>query len=357
MGWLEAALRPLGGVTFRTPGPFEAGLHGPATAAASSSYPAPSTLAGLLAGIAWRRGLCAPEELEKAQGAFGDTIMCLRRLGVETLRAGLARKGAVYYAYINHPSCMPRLNSLLDYLSGLKPNFTGRDAALALREAAGRQCSEGLRPAKSEHVGIALDRSSKRVAEGMFYIRERVLYPPEASIVVLTKAGGSLGVQVSATVKLGGDGGLAILSIERSMSPDDFLVKGEGSHWVLTLISPALLQDNPFRESSWPLLTSREASEKLAQALLSRHGCAGHVEIRLIPKGEYLLEVISPGWSTAKSSLREPHLLVPPGTTLYLEAQTHCIKHIVQEGVGDQAEIGWGSVVASALSGRKRDRE
>ena len=207
----------------------------------------------------------------------------------------------------------------------------------------------------SEQMGIALERFSKRVVEGMLYILERVFYPPEASIVIITKADQLLNIRDYANVRLGSDGGLALLSIEDPASPENLLVKGESDHWVLTLISPALLEGDPLNENNWPLLTSRKSSEGLAQALLSKYKCIDYAEIRLIPKGEYPLEIISPGWSTARGSLREPNLLVPPGTTLYLEANTNCVKRIVKEGTGDHAEMGWGSVVVapvmSTLSG------
>lgn len=345
-GWALVAFRPVSEVMLRKPGPFEAGVHGPASYSSSLSYPLPSTLAGALAGIAWRRsGSC--DGVEGSSREFDDLRGCLERiLGRNPiLRPGLLLYNGEFHVYMNR-SIMPRLNDVLEALSQLGPRFSALEAAKTLSD----RVKSGYTVRRAARIGIALNRESKSVSEGLMYMKETVFYPGGAEIAVLaSNVAGDLG----GYTRLGGDGGLALVRVERIGAPvTRLLMRGDGEEWALLLASPALLPESPFRDGVVEV-TSSSVAEALAESLLEGVGCAGYSRVVLVPKGELSLEVISPGWSTARRAFREPHLLVPPGTVLYMEASSKCTTHIIEQGIGSHSDVGWGTVIASEVSRHK----
>ncbi len=339
-------LMPVGRLSFKPPQPFTAGIHGPGSIGSTLSYPMPSTIAGLIAGTAYRSG-CRPARDPTAGEPFADTLECIRSLlgeeaiiytGLLAIDDSGERK---LYVYVNHAE-MPLLNPdqpercLREYLYPEKATETCED---------NREACESVRAIRHRVIGIGLNRSSKSVSEGLFYSLEYFVYNPRASILAVI-AGASTNSGLEGPVKLGTKTGIAVASTKETPYQETKLPPG---NYRALLISPALLREAP----TGPLiLSSAETARWIAEKLLKEAGLqasSGAMAVR-VPRGEHELGVISPGWSLATNRPRPPLLLVPPGTLMgELSLENARAVRLGEKaylvGLGCCSQLGWGTAL------------
>jgi len=341
-------LKPLTSSVFRGPaGVFQAGLHGPAATSLSLTYPLPSTIAGLIAGLAWRMGLCNPAAPDVGVSDFGDQERCVRAILGEGyyLRPGLAVAGGHYYAYTGSGRLI-ELGELKRYMEscGIPP-----------------ECPEKtLEPPRLARAGVALDRASKRAATGFLYSQEEVDYSAlGASLAVLAGPGWVPGAR-GITAPLGGEQRAAIITVEDAVDPAELLVEGEGPRWRAILLTPALLHKAP---AGGAVRADTSLAGEVARLLYEEsdgevRNCieASSLEIHEIPRGELVLSIAYTGVSLAATAskpghhvvYRSPHVIVPPGTTLTIKAPRNCAEKIARLGIGAHSRLGWGTLLLTS---------
>ncbi len=363
-------MRPLGPAVFRAPGDATAAAHGPAVGSPGLQQPTPSSIAGVLASIALRQGLCSLEELRDCraqalgldpeecirQGVADDFCnihLCLRRLLGENYRlyTGLAAaKGRllVYTAkgYLPPESlhCLARRD---EDKCAVPPCRGARDSSHRGNSDGCREFLEtALRPATLARTGVALAPASKTAREGLLYTQPETSLQADTAYAAIAVASNQL--RLPRVAKLGAENRMAALHAEPlNEEPWRLLLQGSERcrRWLIVLASPALLDDTPW--STVATLT-RESAEKLARALLG-----GDLEYRLlkldVAKTVPGLEVAAPGWCTPRNSPRRPMLHVPAGTAIMLEADYNTVKTIVERGVGLNTRQGWGTVAATCV--------
>jgi len=371
--WYRVYVEPLGGLFFRKPGVYTAGASGPAAAGASYSYPLPSTVAGQLAALLRRAGV---NPQGRGSGRFGDLDAVFRAAcgGEYRLRTGLVEYAGRVYAYLNRSEFAPldklkRLGEILKEIGGVEadgPVAHSLDCAIKERVLKDEEGGRAFKVSRVEQVKVGLDRKRKTAAEQLLYTRDEVHYPQGARLLHLLRCGGE--PQVGGVAKLGGDMGMTHVKVGGEANPE-LLLGGDAGHenWLVILVSPALLDAEENRmpgQVGKPVDVSHEKyAEKLADKLLrpafkgeEKWGSARAV---LAPKGEARLEVIFPGWeskwnssgiSAGSGAYRRPALLVPAGTVLYVEGLgSGAARRLVENGVGVDSRLGWGTVVLSPL--------
>uniref|UniRef100_A0A7J3ZK95 Type III-B CRISPR module-associated protein Cmr3 n=1 Tax=Fervidicoccus fontis TaxID=683846 RepID=A0A7J3ZK95_9CREN len=347
--WIS--FKPITPLVLRAPSPLEPGIHGPGVGRGHISYPMPSTLAGALAFVAWSSG--ARQEAFTTED-YDDTRGCLAKLLGSSfmLRVGLVRVEGRTRAYIG-TGAFPETSRLLDLLAGLARSWQKSGgsvaAGLLVRELLKRASESAWRPPSVARTGIALNRSRKSVVEGMLYTNVEIDYRG-SSILVYAYVSETTGPGTRHLVKLGGEGGIALLEIPASNPPEPFCelaCKAGDSVNALMLISPALL-DGGLHEGA-AVISSDALATSMAERLLSGYACAGYSKVVAIPKGELEPLVTLPGWSLASNRPRAPMQLVPAGLVLVTESESRCVAEIVRRGVGLHSDLGWGTVVAAGV--------
>lgn len=342
------AFRPLSSWVFRAPSPLEPGIHGPGVSRGSLSYPMPSTIAGTLASLA-----CAQVSIATSEREFDDVRYCLSKLAGGSrvaLRQGLALADKTIYAYIGL-SRMPKLSVLMDALARLSESleaegdrYTITQLAKYFIEKAVGANSECWEPARSSRTGISVSRESKSVFEGMLYTVEEIDYG-NVAVLVHSKPGLTLGHGIIR--RFGGESGLALISSSESPQKpfSEIALRPSGGHSHLAiLITPALMEESPLRGVVNP--SSKRASEELGQALTSSIKCLGYSRVLFMPKGgEMDTHITMPGWSLARRRPRRPMLMIPAGTLIYMEAEGSCLRELVETGLGDHSDLGWGTTI------------
>ncbi len=321
----KVIIEPLTPLTFKALTPLEAGLHGPSTAASSLDYPLPSTVAGGLASLRFEQ--CRECRNTDSDG-MSDIKCCLKEFFGEGfhLYGGLAQVLGSDDLYAYTPFGFVRMERILQHLSKKDINWDG---------------VEGFRPRRTVRFGIALNRSRKRVMEGMLYRVEAVLpvYGEDLlSYVFLMASGRELKPSVIRMER-----GLVKMSIRRSLgkSVEDVLMKGSGNgSWRFMLLTPALTDDIP----SGSLITMRTPLE-LGESLIGDK--CSRPEVIYVPKASGVNEVIFAGYSLAKQSLREPYIALPPGTVVEGKCDIEEVRRIVKGGLGRHTDLGWGTVIAA----------
>jgi len=341
VGWGVLEVLPLSEWYFRVPSPLEPGVHGPGVSRGSLTYPLPSTIAGALAFMAYRKGLCSASENVDVE--FNDLRECISGLfGKQAvIRPGFSARGDSYYAYIGSP-VMPRLDRLREKLQELAFRIgRSKSPGLTAHSLIGRLIREGdpLMPLHGHRTGIAIARSSKNVIEGHLYSVEYVDYRSlGAKLVALVKP--KPGKPIKDTTRFGGEGGVALASLREPEKEEEMLVQGRGDTWAFTLLTPALLDSAP----TAPLNpSSPKLGEELGSLITSMHSCVEEAKVLHIPRGELDTSTILPGWRLNKP--RKPHLLIPPGTAGLLVASPNCARDVAEKGVGAHSDIGWGTIL------------
>lgn len=340
-GVAAVVFRPLTRLAFRPPwGVFQAAVYGPAVAATTLSYPLPSTIAGALSFIAYRKGLCGGGQ----DRDFELTQECLEGVlgGGFAVRPGLVRVAGRLYYYDG---------------GGFKEVQGG-----------GR-----LKPARGRYVGVALDRRAKtnlRVEEkGHIFnvsVIEPVLGGPERlEFVALLRPGKDEGLREFLAgrepARLGGEhayAGQAVVDLERLDRNPLVQVEG-GSIARIVLVTPALLELDAGRgvpgiSSGEPILASHSLIRSILEELINQspedvRNCvslerADKGNNAGIPRNELQLEVVQPGWSTPDDSPRKPHLLIPAGTWMTVKLEdSSCADKVAWQGLGSHSNLGWGS--------------
>lgn len=335
---------PHGPVSFRKPSSFGTLAHGPGTAGESLAYPLPSTLAGVLAGIAFQKGLCSPSHSERE---WEDTLQCLEALigGSLKLYSGLALLGGEKELRYYTPQGYMLRKDLAKYHecihSESSMNCEEQLGAIAIREPS------------FEYIGIALGRDTKTVLPEHLYT---TIYLDPASIklsYVLLAKGSSFKIPLKGeVVKLGGDGKTATLRVEEIGGDitSHLIISQPGSckKWMLQLISPALLEDTPWRRGE-PIALDEDHALGLSNLLLGRTKQDIRVERLIVPKTDPTITILSPGWSMAANRPRKPHLFIPPGSLLKVHATRKAIEELVSSGLGLHTNLGWGTIIATCI--------
>lgn len=326
--------------SFRKPSSYGTLAHGPGTAGDSLSYPFPSTLAGVLAGIAYQRGLCSPPESWRRE--WDDVRGCLQSLfgGDVRLYSGFAMlEGEDELRYYTPYGYISR-GVLAEFYRNTEEYSVDRLVKAAVREP------------RLEYTGIALRRDSKTVLEEHLYTTYYLA--PGAirlSYTILIDGSSILPPSINGeTVRMGGDGKTATIHVEEAGGDlSTHLILGDGGgcgKWMLQLVTPALLDKTPWTLGE-PILLDEEHGLKLASLLLG-----GEVRdkvktvILTVPKTDPTITILAPGWSIAMGRPRRPHLLIPPGTTIAVEAELDTIESLVARGLGEHVDLGWGTTIA-----------
>jgi len=366
------AMRPLGPAVFRAPGDATAAAHGPAVGSPGLQQPPPSSIAGTLASIALRQGLCSLEELRDCraealgldpgecsrQGVADDFCnihLCLRRLLGENYRlyTGLAvaeERLLVYTArgYLPPESlhCLARRDEDKSKCAVPTCRERGDGRHRGSNDGCRRLLETALRPTTLARTGVALAPASKTAREGLLYTQPETSLQADAAYAAIAVAGSQL--RLPRFAKLGAENRMAALHAEPlNEEPWRLLLYGSQRcrRWLLVLASPALLDDTPWSNTA---TLAREPAEELAAMLLG-----GGLEYRLlgldVAKAVPGLEVVAPGWCTPRNSPRRPMLHVPAGTAMVLEASYDTVRTIVERGAGLNTRQGWGTVAAACI--------
>ena len=342
-------------VVFREPRVFDIGVYGPGAAGSSMAYPLPSTVAGIVASIAFERGLCNPPTGGiGGSGVFDDTAHCVEQLLGEGfhLYTGLAQYRGNVYAYTG--AYLVRLEKLVELLA----EKAKKPVRVVLDLQAPECCPEDivLRPGRERRTGIGLNRATKTASLGLIYSLEYIgLQKGKETVRLLAFAetkGDAKHLVGRYAVKLGGENRPGILDVEEAEKPYSEIAANcreeEGNRVLLFLVSPAILERSPWENGVVDVTTN--AAKRLAEMLLQG--------LPLQPVRPYLattrpIEAVMPGWSMAWRRHRRPVLLVPPGTVIVAkpageEDACRAAREAAEKGVGEYRDLGWGSVVAVA---------
>lgn len=357
MEWGTLEFRPLSPLSLKPFTSLPMGIHGPGVGASTLSYPAPSTIAGALA-AALVNATGRHDIVDKCKDKdddFGDVDCVLGSLLGQDyrIRSGLVtirRDGSTgLFAYVNSGRLIP-LKSLLDAMS--RARVDSSDPSRLPGAILSRLMNKALNVSVFTTTGIAVSRASKAVREGMIYNITKTVYPTDSAILVEASPAGKLSNIDNRIVKLGGEGGIARISVNDGLSVDR--IRGSGGEWLLVTTSISLIDTPPFDNvvSSGGALGSL-AAEALASRLLEEHAaeCSSLDDARVVymVKGELPLETVFPGWPARRNKPRRPYIAVPAGTVVYARAPRSCIERIVDCGVGLHSRLGWGSVVAVSI--------
>lgn len=335
---------PLGGLTFKPPTPFAAGVHGPGSYGTSLSYPPPSTISGMLSGIAYNMHKCADldtiTDLHVSE-PFADTILCLKNLLGEgfKLYTGFLSKNDDIYAYINK-DVFPRLDTICPCKNILKTDNT-------------------MKAVRHRLTGISLDRRSKNVNESMLYSIERVSYTPQSHITIIAETEDH-GIMVkdssNSIVKLGSKTGIGKIEVTQDKGVDYRII--EPGDYCGVLVSPAIIEENPFNIGT-VIVSNKKVAEKLMQSLIKDSEIKGSGYIVEVPKGEYEFSVYNVGWSLKFNKPRPPKLIIPPGTRFYINIEHETELLFINKysrylaGLGAWNRLGWGTTILCKVEKRE----
>ena len=122
--------------------------------------------------------------------------------------------------------------------------------------------------------------------------------------------------------------------------------QGSGQLAAAMLVTPAIVEDPPLEGTINP--TDQKVARRLGDSLFRNLRCAGDAKVILVPRRSELgLSIYFTGWSMARNMPRRPHLVIPAGTVIVIEADEKCMNEAARKGVGDHADLGWGSIVYS----------
>ena len=357
MEWGTLEFRPLSPLSLKPFTSLPMGVHGPGVGASTLSYPAPSTIAGALAAAlvnaTGRHDIV--DKCKNVDDAFGDVDCVLKGLLSQDyrIRSGLvtARQDGYtgLFAYINSGRLIS-LRSLLDAMS--RARVDSSDPSRLPGVILSHLMNKALNVSVFTATGIAVSRASKAVRESMIYNIAKTVYPTDSAILVEVSPAGKLSIINNHVVKLGGEGGIARISVNDRSSVDR--IRGSGGEWLLVTTSISLVDTPPFDDvvSSGGALGSL-AAEALASRLLEKYtvecGSLDDGRVVYMVKGELSLETVFPGWPAKRDKPRRPYIAVPAGTVVYARAPRSCIERIVDGGVGLYSRLGWGSVVAVSI--------
>jgi hypothetical protein len=284
--WLLVVRSP-GGLVLRGPGESTAMSHGPGVGGPSLPQPTPATLAAALAAEAYRRGLCKPTGCEENGDPFHNTRTCLQALAGPQARlyTGLAVDTGT--------------GELLVYT---RHGFLPPEEAPAPLEATAPR--DARKPPTATLTGVALQPAKKTVRQGLLYTYQ--LVHPEAAGI--RYAALLVGRQPPAPLiaRIGGKNRTAVIESRIADPPARILLRGGESgcnQWVLTLASPALLDESPWRPGN-PITLDAEAAHRLLQLLLEKAGHranAATLEAIEVPKTPTSLAAYPPGWCAAEN--------------------------------------------------------
>ena len=338
-------LKTLGPVILNAPGDVTAAVHGPAVGGRWLDQPLPSTIAGLMAAEAYRRGLCEPKdctldctstpECNNVAIDFHNIHICISKLLGEKYKLytglGITNEGEIL-VYTQKGFIKPReLDKLVDEKGAI----------------------DAVKPMHKRYVGIAIKPGTKTVRTSLLYTVEQIL-PDKfnyAAIIESQKV-----VQLPSIVRFGADAKIARPVIQvLKKDPSKLLLNGNNqcNRWILNVASPALLSNTPWNENE-PIILTRSKLEILFKGLLGTMGTENEITIEeiIMPKTGPGLEVIAPGWCTPAKRPRYPMLHIPAGTVFIIQADYNTVERIVARGLGENTQQGWGTVAAKCLNSK-----
>ncbi|MEB3852091.1 MAG: hypothetical protein LRS49_05905 [Desulfurococcales archaeon] len=407
---LLAVFRSLWPMSFRVPGPFEAGVHGPATSARSEAYPPPSTMAGALAAAllgpagdnSGGHSQSATHEIYSSLASFKFTENQLKRLGNSIrIYTGLAvgvdgpprscHAGPNgLYVHTGEGVFMP-LGKFKQLVAAIVAEYAGGplrpfQPAYIMDDAVRRGAAR--RVETTSRIGIGLQRRDKSVEEHMLYVQEMVDYSsaslaPAALIDLTSNSKPKIkppktirevldGKTLVAPAVLGGEGRASTLEVSRcEKDPGELLSEGNPRRGLVAaaLISPALIgvrKPVDIGRAGEPVVLDTNLARGIAEKLLkAAEKDIGGIAKSLEPVTAIMLhkrgvEARSIGWDIYLDAPRPPAIVVPPGTILVYRYKASgasgqpsdigkAARVLARKGLGELSHLGWGTVVTVAL--------
>ncbi|MCE4602283.1 MAG: hypothetical protein F7B18_03785 [Desulfurococcales archaeon] len=332
-------------LVFREPGLFDATVHGPSTAGRSLLYPHPSTIAGALASLFYKQDLL--DRCDNDSVFWDQECMLSSGLGSYRIYSGYALddEDEVYlYTGMGFAKLEPLRESIRRILDKYKGYLDARHFINTIRRAT----TAGRKPALFERIGIALDRRVKAAREGYLYILQHVDYVDSKGRfhpAIYLEAEKEIKATGRRPLFLGGERRITLYSIHEDRRPGlSGFTRGKDLVAAL-LIAPAILVGTPLEDVN---MVTPGSAEKLAIELLNEAGLSNKFDIEapyLVQASGQPVEMINAGWSMAMGMLREPVIIVPPGTILLLKPRrSDAIEELYGKGLGSYTRLGWGTV-------------
>lgn len=334
------------GYSFRWGGEFSPQSRGPQAYAQSSPLPLPSSIAGVLAGLALAK---AGEPLCSKQGVYDDTMRGLRRLICGSRGSGnIALRGPYLYMMQgeNWILCVP----------------TGRSQHLLCVTRTSKELKVcKISPKSIQFVGIALNDLTKTAIEGYIYTSiytdpVSILNSASASCGLVKSNGSSIirGILVEVyaekscaldsvkirddlsdeVVQLGGEARPARIRVTTNAPGLELAKTLETREEVLLYIaSPLLLKDRP---------AAIQQADKIVVSIIEKLGLVPSVKP---VEGERLrLAAIGLGYSICSNKRRPYHAAILPGTALRITRPKNLAETYIR-GFGAYSELGWGTLL------------
>ncbi|MEB3778655.1 MAG: hypothetical protein GSR85_00260 [Desulfurococcales archaeon] len=333
-------------LVFREPGLFDATVHGPSTAGRSLLYPQPSTIAGALASLFYDRDIL--DGCDEDSVFWDQECVLGKSLGSKyRIFSGyaVADGGEVYiYTGTGFTKIEPLRKGIREVLDRYKSDLDSRHFINSIKRA--NKC--GRSTALFERIGIALDRRVKAAREGYLYILQHVDYVDSKGRfhpAIYIEAEKEIKATGGKPLFLGGERRITLYSIHEAERPGISDFTRSKDLVAALLISPAILKNTPLEEVN---MVSVSSTEKLAKELLNEAGLLDKFDIAdpyLVQTSGQPIEAVNAGWSMAMGMLREPVIIVPPGTILLLRPRkSDAIEELYSRGVGSYTWLGWGTV-------------
>jgi len=378
-------LRLLGPSRFRGSGSFEPIATGPALHGASMSYPAPSTIAGMLASYAFFKGLCSSSTYPINECDWNLISQCveltLKDLGMELSNGWALRPGFVIsrsntkkkiYVHLNASSSYVELSALADmirytlpqYVKALTLYLASRTAkAEALISKLREEISGKLRkykengdvrePRTIERIGISLERDMKVTRYGYIYsasdldLHASFEFPGEEPLVATEVVGTTTYSARVNRIPVRLSEGLPGL-IEVSSDTVAEAIKELNAEctdcFALIQLTPILLPKGVL-----PMVYKSLSTTEVLKKLLSNR-CRLLIALSDVPYlAQSRIAVTVPGYSYAMDRYRSPQPAIVGTTVCIVRCEWNQAYRIYVEGVGEARKLGWGTLLPVPL--------
>ncbi len=327
-------IKPLTSLSFRKAYPFGITQRGPVSA--SRSYVMKITT--LLGAIAYVGYLQDPSCVKDGDDPLESLKSCVQKLCTLSLRGpfSLSLRGPflwyeqeIFFGE-ERPYPLCALISNWDLIKDKLEKLLKGDYVLERKKKALVEISlkENAPIDMGSFYGNKLLRNSKTVGEeGGVYLRERVYYKPHSVIFFEGECNGP-----NVVIPLGGDGGVAEVSVSQG-APVERLLKGLwGGKWdkeveraVLLIASPLILRDGEN-----PLKPLEDIADEVEPIPLLRR---------------YTVDVYPLGWDLRKDRPRPFCPAILPGSAAVVKGLSKTPRKLYEEGLGKYKELGFGTVL------------
>jgi len=353
-------IKPLSSLLFREPGEIDPWVKGPATVARGRYLPSPSTIAGALAFIMYKRKKCLKGE------DWVDEIRYL--LGNIKLRGTYlfdVKNGAVY---IEHKNNLIELTNLLKNISKYTKilikaktfhDYEQSKNIIASLQEKGRKenkqednVMENLAE-KYDKIGIALNRKKKIkiVKENYLYSFEYTSYSSDARIAVDIE--GSNLIEYEDIIRIGGKGGKGVVKIKNTdpLIPKHLGKEWEKNHtqWILYAVSPILVSDisNAIVSNSKECLSNMKGACIIPSLKFD--------EMKSLLKADFEIKyiigsisLVATGYSLSRNRRKPLYPAIDKGSIIVAE-NINDPEDVYWKGLGFASDIGYGTVIPYPL--------